>query len=154
MAGNSLEPQIPRNQNLELSEVIQPLLLEGINLDLVNHQFAPVYDMKSCLHCLNFVLSICCFDTDYGMKVSYLETASTIQLLTLSDNYVIAFHICFIWVMLLRQRCKLIILLPCRNIIHGSDGPETAKDEIKLWFKPEELVSYSSNAEKWIYGVN
>nr|GLL27584.1 Nucleoside diphosphate kinase [Ipomoea trifida] len=26
-----------------------------------------------------------------------------------------------------------------RNIIHGSDGPETAKDEIALWFKPEEL---------------
>ncbi|XP_065858588.1 nucleoside diphosphate kinase III, chloroplastic/mitochondrial [Euphorbia lathyris] len=41
-----------------------------------------------------------------------------------------------------------------RNIIHGSDGPETAKDEINLWFKPEELVSYSSNAEKWIYGAN
>ncbi|XP_028774790.1 nucleoside diphosphate kinase IV, chloroplastic/mitochondrial [Neltuma alba] len=41
-----------------------------------------------------------------------------------------------------------------RNIIHGSDGPETAKDEIKLWFKPEELVDYTSNAEKWIYGVN
>lgn len=41
-----------------------------------------------------------------------------------------------------------------RNIIHGSDGPETAKDEIKLWFKPEELVSFTSNAEKWVYGVN
>lgn len=41
-----------------------------------------------------------------------------------------------------------------RNIIHGSDGPETAKDEIGLWFKPEELVNYTSNAEKWIYGVN
>ncbi|GLT78092.1 hypothetical protein SLA2020_496380 [Shorea laevis] len=41
-----------------------------------------------------------------------------------------------------------------RNIIHGSDGPETAKDEINLWFKPEELVSYTSNSEKWIYGVN
>ncbi|KAM3379887.1 nucleoside diphosphate kinase 3 isoform X1 [Capsicum galapagoense] len=41
-----------------------------------------------------------------------------------------------------------------RNIIHGSDGPETAKDEIKLWFKSEELVKYTSNAEKWIYGVN
>ncbi|KAK2664291.1 hypothetical protein Ddye_002865 [Dipteronia dyeriana] len=39
-----------------------------------------------------------------------------------------------------------------RNIIHGSDGPDTAKDEIKLWFKPEELVNYTSNAEKWIYG--
>ncbi|KAJ4780923.1 Nucleoside diphosphate kinase [Rhynchospora pubera] len=41
-----------------------------------------------------------------------------------------------------------------RNIIHGSDGPETAKDEIALWFQPSELVSYTSNAEKWIYGVN
>ncbi|XP_047338414.1 uncharacterized protein LOC124942050 [Impatiens glandulifera] len=41
-----------------------------------------------------------------------------------------------------------------RNIIHGSDGPETAKDEIALWFKPEELVSYTSNSEKWIYGDN
>lgn len=41
-----------------------------------------------------------------------------------------------------------------RNIIHGSDGPETAKDEISLWFKPDELVSYTSNAEKWIYGAN
>ncbi|KAK9145493.1 hypothetical protein Sjap_005396 [Stephania japonica] len=41
-----------------------------------------------------------------------------------------------------------------RNIIHGSDGLETAKDEINLWFKPEELVSYTSNAEKWVYGVN
>ncbi|EPS58084.1 nucleoside diphosphate kinase [Genlisea aurea] len=41
-----------------------------------------------------------------------------------------------------------------RNIIHGSDGPETAKDEINLWFKPEELVTYTSNAEKWVYGIN
>ncbi|CAL9754562.1 unnamed protein product [Musa acuminata subsp. burmannicoides] len=41
-----------------------------------------------------------------------------------------------------------------RNIIHGSDGPETAKDEIALWFSPIELVSYTSNAEKWIYEVN
>lgn len=41
-----------------------------------------------------------------------------------------------------------------RNIIHGSDGPETAKDEIALWFQPSELVSFTSNAEKWIYGEN
>ncbi|KAE8662067.1 Nucleoside diphosphate kinase IV [Hibiscus syriacus] len=27
-----------------------------------------------------------------------------------------------------------------RNIIHGSDGPETAKDETNLWFKPQELL--------------
>ncbi|KAL8138950.1 hypothetical protein V2J09_004951 [Rumex salicifolius] len=41
-----------------------------------------------------------------------------------------------------------------RNIIHGSDGPETAKDEIALWFKPEDLVNYTSNSEKWLYGDN
>ncbi|KAI3710699.1 hypothetical protein L2E82_40488 [Cichorium intybus] len=41
-----------------------------------------------------------------------------------------------------------------RNIIHGSDGPETAKDEINLWFKPEEVTSYTSNQEKWLYGEN
>jgi nucleoside-diphosphate kinase len=29
-----------------------------------------------------------------------------------------------------------------RNIIHGSDGPETAEFEIKLWFKPEEIAKY------------
>jgi len=39
-----------------------------------------------------------------------------------------------------------------RNIIHGSDGPETAKNEINLWFKPEELVNYAHNSEKWLYG--
>ncbi len=34
------------------------------------------------------------------------------------------------------------------NIIHGSDGPETAKQEINLFFKPEELVAYKlPNAE-------
>ncbi|XP_022761322.1 nucleoside diphosphate kinase 3-like isoform X1 [Durio zibethinus] len=41
-----------------------------------------------------------------------------------------------------------------RNIIHGSDGLETAKNEINLWFQPQELVSYTSNAENWIYAVN
>ncbi|EFJ24044.1 hypothetical protein SELMODRAFT_228272 [Selaginella moellendorffii] len=38
-----------------------------------------------------------------------------------------------------------------RNIIHGSDGPETAKNEINLWFKPEELVDYGLDSEKWLY---
>ncbi|KAH7866473.1 hypothetical protein Vadar_020886 [Vaccinium darrowii] len=51
-------------------------------------------------------------------------------------------------------RGDLAVVAVGRNIIHGSDGPETAKDEIKLWFKPEELVSHMSNAEKWIYGDN
>nr|XP_033785729.1 nucleoside diphosphate kinase B-like [Geotrypetes seraphini] len=38
-----------------------------------------------------------------------------------------------------------------RNIIHGSDSVESAKKEIKLWFKPEELVDYTSCAQDWIY---
>ncbi|KAL3499220.1 hypothetical protein ACH5RR_038313 [Cinchona calisaya] len=33
-----------------------------------------------------------------------------------------------------------------RNIIHGSDGPETAKDEINLWFKPDELGSFNESS--------
>lgn len=36
------------------------------------------------------------------------------------------------------------------NVIHGSDGPETAAAEIALWFKPEELVSYSRQSDSWI----
>ncbi len=37
-----------------------------------------------------------------------------------------------------------------RNIIHGSDGPETAEFEIKLWFKPEEIANYYRIDEKWL----
>ncbi|KAM6951868.1 NME/NM23 nucleoside diphosphate kinase 2a [Aplochiton taeniatus] len=38
-----------------------------------------------------------------------------------------------------------------RNIIHGSDSVESAKQEINLWFKPEELVSYTSCQQSWVY---
>ncbi|XP_048410833.1 nucleoside diphosphate kinase [Stegostoma tigrinum] len=38
-----------------------------------------------------------------------------------------------------------------RNIIHGSDSVESAKKEISLWFKPEELVEYQNCAQDWIY---
>ncbi|XP_046888870.1 nucleoside diphosphate kinase B-like [Hypomesus transpacificus] len=38
-----------------------------------------------------------------------------------------------------------------RNIIHGSDSVESAKHEIGLWFKPEELVSYTSCSHDWLY---
>ena len=37
------------------------------------------------------------------------------------------------------------------NIIHGSDGPETATKEISLFFRPEELIDYSLVAEKWVH---
>lgn len=38
-----------------------------------------------------------------------------------------------------------------RNIIHGSDAPETAEQEIKLWFKDEELVTWEPTLTSWIY---
>lgn len=37
------------------------------------------------------------------------------------------------------------------NIIHGSDSPASAEREIGIFFKPEELVSYSKDSDKWIY---
>lgn len=37
-----------------------------------------------------------------------------------------------------------------RNLIHGSDAPETAQQEISLWFKPEELVSWEPVAKPWL----
>jgi nucleoside-diphosphate kinase len=37
------------------------------------------------------------------------------------------------------------------NIIHGSDGPETAQQEINLFFRPEELFEYKLAAEQWVF---
>jgi len=37
-----------------------------------------------------------------------------------------------------------------RNLIHGSDGPETAASEIALWFKPEELSNWQLTNKAWI----
>ena len=37
------------------------------------------------------------------------------------------------------------------NLIHGSDSPEAAESEMKLYFKPEELLTYERGNEKWIY---
>lgn len=38
-----------------------------------------------------------------------------------------------------------------RNIIHGSDGVESAQKEISLWFKPEELADYDVMTKAAIY---
>jgi nucleoside-diphosphate kinase len=38
-----------------------------------------------------------------------------------------------------------------RNLIHGSDAPETAQSEIALWFKDEELVNWSPTIIGWIH---
>ena len=37
-----------------------------------------------------------------------------------------------------------------RNLVHGSDGPETAAFEVALFFREDELVSWTRSAERWI----
>jgi nucleoside-diphosphate kinase len=36
------------------------------------------------------------------------------------------------------------------NLIHGSDSPENALEEIKLWFRPEELCAWSPVDQPWV----
>ena len=38
-----------------------------------------------------------------------------------------------------------------RNIIHGSDSPETAKREIELFFNDYELQSYGMSVDRWLF---
>lgn len=36
------------------------------------------------------------------------------------------------------------------NLVHASDEPETAQQEIELFFKPHEIVSYERVTDRWI----
>lgn len=38
-----------------------------------------------------------------------------------------------------------------RNLTHASDKPETGEREVGLWFKPEELVSWTRDIDKWVF---
>jgi nucleoside-diphosphate kinase len=38
-----------------------------------------------------------------------------------------------------------------RNLIHASDGAETAAFELGLWFKPEDLAEWKRDGERWVY---
>lgn len=37
-----------------------------------------------------------------------------------------------------------------KNVIHGSDSPESAEREIGVFFKPEEILSYTRSIDDWI----
>ena len=37
-----------------------------------------------------------------------------------------------------------------RNLVHGSDSPETAAQEIALFFSPGEILSYDRDVDRWI----
>lgn len=38
-----------------------------------------------------------------------------------------------------------------RNLIHASDGAETATFELNLWFKPEEIANWQRDGERWVF---
>lgn len=38
-----------------------------------------------------------------------------------------------------------------RNILHGSDGPESAQKEIAFWFKENEAFDWKPAASQWVY---
>jgi len=39
------------------------------------------------------------------------------------------------------------------NLIHGSDSPESAGEEIARFFRPDELVSHPPDGLRWIYDM-
>jgi nucleoside-diphosphate kinase len=37
-----------------------------------------------------------------------------------------------------------------RNLVHGSDSPESAQREIALFFREDEILAYQRDVERWI----
>ena len=38
-----------------------------------------------------------------------------------------------------------------RNLVHGSDGPETAAREVALFFDEEEILGWERDTDRWIF---
>jgi nucleoside-diphosphate kinase len=38
------------------------------------------------------------------------------------------------------------------NLVHGSDSPESAQQEIKFFFKPNEIIDYQLTDTQWFHG--
>ena len=38
-----------------------------------------------------------------------------------------------------------------RNLVHGSDGPESAAREVGFFFSADELISYTRDTDRWIH---
>jgi nucleoside-diphosphate kinase len=39
-----------------------------------------------------------------------------------------------------------------QNIVHASDSTESAASELALWFRPEELLDYERDIDRWVIG--
>ena len=40
------------------------------------------------------------------------------------------------------------------NLVHGADGPESARRELELFFEPGELLDYDRAIDRWIYDLS
>ena len=38
-----------------------------------------------------------------------------------------------------------------RNLTHASDTPENAEAEVALWFRPQDLVAWTRDLDRWYY---
>ncbi len=38
-----------------------------------------------------------------------------------------------------------------RNVIHGADSPESARRELGIYFRPEEIIDYEKEVDRWLY---
>ena len=38
-----------------------------------------------------------------------------------------------------------------RNLTHASDSPENGEMEVALWFRPDELVTWTRDTDRWIF---
>src|SRR5690606_5620263 len=38
-----------------------------------------------------------------------------------------------------------------RNLVHASDSPQSATRELKLFFKPTELIDWGRDTDRWIF---
>lgn len=45
-------------------------------------------------------------------------------------------------------------IITSRNLVHASDSPETAAQEIKMWFDDNEIFQWERIHEDWISGLN
>ncbi len=41
-------------------------------------------------------------------------------------------------------------MVTAQNLVHASDGAETAETELALWFAPGELLSYERDIDRWV----
>jgi nucleoside-diphosphate kinase len=40
------------------------------------------------------------------------------------------------------------------NLVHGSDSPEAAEKELKLFFRPDEILNWARHGDAWIYDLS